>query len=296
MRQKKAEETALDWGGTSDMMKRVKLVQLKGKRVFITGASSGIGRACAKAFALAGCEVIGVSRHIPEKTIKAANGGSVRFLTMDVTKEEEIDRVFADLPSIDIAVLAAGFGVAGAIAEMPIEMVKEQMDVNFFGVVNVCDRLLKNMHKAGGGRIVVIGSVAGRIAIPMQGYYSASKYALEAYVDALRLEEKENNIKATIVEPGDTKTGFTDHRRIYVKEGSTYAERVKAAVGKMERDERSGKSAASVSDLVLKICTVENPPSHVAVGITYQFVILLTRLLSDRTRERLIAKMYLPKR
>ncbi|MCR5654462.1 MAG: SDR family NAD(P)-dependent oxidoreductase [Lachnospiraceae bacterium] len=264
-----------------------------GKRVFITGATSGIGKACAQLFAAAGCEVIGVARHVPAKEKETVRGGSIRYIKMDVTKPEDIEAVFRDMPRIDIAVLCAGMGVAGAIAEMPMTLVREQMEVNFFGVVGVCDKVLCNMHKAGGGSIVIIGSVAGKVAIPMQGYYSASKYALEAYADALRIEEKCNNIRVSIVEPGDTKTGFTKNRKIYTCEGSEYEERVNRAVGKMERDEQNGSPAKNVAKLVFRVAGMQNPPPRVAVGFVYRMVTFVLKVLPERTRERCIEKMYL---
>lgn len=149
------------------------------------------------------------------------------------------------------------------------------------------------MHEKKKGLILIIGSVAGRVSIPMQSQYSASKYALEAYVDALRLEEEPFGIKAAIIEPGDTKTGFTDSRKTYIDETSPYYDAVKHAVGKMESDERCGVKPEVVAKTVIKMIEKDNPPAKVAVGLSYKFAIFLVKFLPDRIREKLIRNIYM---
>jgi len=271
----------------------MKLTQLKGKTVLVTGASSGIGKACALAFAHCGCQVVGVSRNCPEGTKKFPGGGSLTLRRMDVTKKASIQHVIKDMPRIDIAVLAAGMGVAGSIEDTPLDYAKQQMEVNYFGVIRSCQAILPVMRTAGEGRIIVIGSVAGRISIPMQSHYSSSKYALEALVDALRLEVQPFGINACIIEPGDTKTGFTDCRKTYYKEGSPYNEAIEKAVGQMENDERNGDSPYQIARLALRMAVAKNPPSKVTAGVKYKAVVQMVRFLPDRLRETIVRKIYL---
>lgn len=264
-----------------------------GKNVFITGASSGIGRACAVCLAKRGFYVTGISRSCHEGEKRYRGGGYIRMLRMDVTDEESIRSVFEGIDRIDIAILAAGSGYAGAIEETPLSYARKQMEVNYFGVLNVCNVILPLMHKQKNGYVIVVGSVAGKVSIPIQSQYSASKYALEAYVDALRLEEEPYGIKATIIEPGDTRTGFTDGRKTFIKEGSPFAATVRKAVGKMEHDERNGDRPEKAAALVLKLIGRNNPPARTAVGLPYKMALLLIKLLPDRLREDMIRRMYL---
>lgn len=266
---------------------------LAGKTVFITGASSGIGKACALLFAHAGCHVTGVSRSCPEGTKHFPEGGSLTLRRMDVTKKASIQRVVRDLPKIDIAILAAGMGVAGSIEDTPLEYARQQMEVNYFGVLRSCQAILPVMRQAGEGKILVIGSVAGRISIPMQSHYSSSKYALEALVDALRMEVRPFGITASIIEPGDTKTGFTDCRKTYYKEGSPYNEAIEHAIGQMEKDERNGGSPYQIARIAMKLAEKKNPPAKVTAGLQYKAVVQLTRFVPDRLRESIVQSIYM---
>ena len=264
-----------------------------GNHVFITGASSGIGKACAIALAKRGFNVIGVSRNCNEGEKRFRGGGSLCLLKMDVTDEESVHRVFEKIKDVDIAILAAGSGYAGAIAETPVSYARKQMEVNYFGVLNVCSEILPIMHENKKGLIIVIGSVAGKVAIPMQSQYSASKYALEAYVDALRLESEPYGIKACIVEPGDTKTEFTANRKTYIREGSDYEAAVKKAVGKMEQDEQNGDRPDKAAKEILRIINKKNPPARTAVGTSYKLAMILIKYLPDTIKENIIRKMYM---
>ncbi len=263
-----------------------------GKNVFITGASSGIGKSMAILFAGNGYTVTGVSRSCPEGTRKFPGGGSLTLRRMDVTSSKSVQKVLRTLPKVDIAILAAGMGVAGSVEDTPIEYARKQMDVNYFGVLRCCKAILPLMRQEEHGLIMVIGSVAGRISIPMQSHYSSSKYALEALVEALRLETAPYGIRATIIEPGDTKTGFTDQRKTYRKEGSPYNEAMEKAVGQMEEDERNGVSPLNVARVALKVSESLNPPTRVAVGTKYKAAVKLTSLLPDRCREAVVRSLY----
>lgn len=281
---------------TGKMNRNKEWKNLYGRNVFVTGASSGIGEACARMFAEHGCQVTGVSRHIEESVQHYPGGGSLTTRRLDVTDEEAVRRFVENLPGVDIAVLCAGMGVAGPAETTSQEMTRRQMEVNYFGTLNAAQPCLTRMRKQRKGLLIVIGSIAGRVSIPMQSQYSASKYALEAFTDAVRMEMKPYGVRAVIVEPGDTKTGFTAARVTQREEAGGYGDIVGRSVAKMEADEQSGRSPDSVAKVALALAGHKNPPARVPVGLEYKALMVLLRVLPDRTREFVLSRMYLPKK
>lgn len=153
----------------------------------ITGGTSGIGKCTAEAMVKKGYTVYELSRR------EAGNPGMYHIPT-DVTDPEAcqraIDAVYSQAGRIDVMINNAGFGISGAIEFTPIEQAKLQLDVNFFGMVNMNHAVIPVMRKQGFGRIVNLSSVAGAIAIPFQAFYSASKAAINSYTMALANEIK----------------------------------------------------------------------------------------------------------
>ena len=170
--------------------------------VLVTGASSGIGLACADLLARRGFRVYGASRTAtePERAFP-----SLRMdVDDDVSVAEGVARVLEREGRIDAAVNCAGFGIAGA---------KRQFETNFFGVLRVCRAVLPAMRERRAGTIVNVSSIAGLVPLPFQGFYSASKFALEGMSEALRMEVRPFGIRVVLVEPGDCRTHFTANRR-----------------------------------------------------------------------------------
>ena len=268
---------------------------LYGKNVFVTGASSGIGRACAVMFARNGCDVTGVSRNTEEKTEHFAGGGSLTLRKLDVTDEEATRKFIEELPQVDIAVLCAGMGVAGPAETAPSGLTRKQMEVNYFGTLNAAQPCLTRMRARGNGLLIIIGSIAGRVSIPMQSQYSASKYALEAFTDAVRMEMKQYGVRACIIEPGDTKTGFTAARETQDVSSAGYGSILEKSVAKMAADEQNGRSPDSVAKVALALAARKNPPARVPVGLDYKALMVLLRVMPDRGKEFILRKLYLPK-
>ena len=274
-------------------MKRKATRNVYGKNVFVTGASSGIGEACARIFAQNGCAVTGVSRNIEEKTETFPGGGSITTHRLDVTDEASVRAFIEQLPEVDIAVLCAGMGVAGPAETTSQDMTRRQMEVNYFGTINAAQPCLSKMREQGRGLLIIIGSIAGRVSIPMQSQYSASKYALEAFTDAVRMEMKPYGVRAVIIEPGDTRTGFTAARQTQVETGAAgaanpgtgtnsggpvYGDLITRSVAKMEADEQNGRSPDSVARVALALAGRKDPPARVPVGLEYKALMLLLRV------------------
>lgn len=157
--------------------------------VLITGASSGIGKACAQHLQERGYEVFGTSRQPQAKAADLSepgtgqSSGSLEMIEMDVNDDDSVNQaigtVFKKAARLDVVVNNAGFGLAGAIEDTSTLEAKSQLETNFFGVLRVCRAVLPIMRRQGSGYIVNISSLAGLISVPFQGLYSASKFALE---------------------------------------------------------------------------------------------------------------------
>lgn len=266
-----------------------------GKCVLVTGASSGLGAAAATALAEQGYDVWGVSRRCTPEDRKVG-AGVFHLRPMDVTEELQIRRVveeiFAKAGPIGIVVHCAGYGIGGAAEDTPPEETLRLFETDYLGVLRVNRAVIPAMRKRGGGLVIVTGSVAGLTAIPYQSQYSAAKFALEAYVQALRMESRRFGVRAVLLEPGDTKTGFTGARRLCLPEGSPYREQCLRSVEKMERDEQRGRGPELFARYVVRLARCKNPPLRRVVGWDYKALAFLVRHLPVRAVEWAVAKLY----
>lgn len=240
--------------------------------VLITGASSGIGQACAAHLHQRGYCVYGTSRRSPSLD----GGAPFERIQMDVDRddsvEQGVDLILQRQGRLDIVVNSAGFGLAGPIEDTCMIEAKSQFETNFFGTLRVCRAALPIMRKQRSGYIVNISSLAGLAAIPFQGLYSASKFAVEGLTEALRAEVRPFGICVVLVEPGDFATGFTAGRRRTrgSQENPAYRECFERALGIMEADERRGGSPEQIAWLVERIVQTRSPRLRYTVGPAIQ--------------------------
>jgi NAD(P)-dependent dehydrogenase (short-subunit alcohol dehydrogenase family) len=238
----------------------------------VTGASSGLGAATAVHLAAAGYRVYAASRR--GIVDHAAAAGTLIPLTMDVDDDASvggaIEAVWQAEGRIDALVNCAGFGIAGAIEDTPLAMAQAQFNTNVFGVLRVCRRVLPLMRRAGAGVIVNVTSIAGELALPFQGLYSASKFAVEGLSEALHAEVRPFGIDVVLVQPGDFRTGFTAARRLAAPGDSPYAERVRQAIAIAARDENAGADPQRVASLIARIVASRRPRLRYVVGPSAQ--------------------------
>ncbi len=239
--------------------------------VLITGASSGIGWACAKHLHALGYTVYAASRNIRNTDIEG-----MYLVSLDVDNDESVQRGIDHIINmegrIDVAVNCAGFGIAGAVEDTSLEEAKAQFETNFFGVLRVCHRVLPIMRQQKSGLIVNVSSLAGISPLPFQALYSASKFAVEGLSEALRIEVMPFGIRVVLIEPGDFSTGFTQHRR---KVGNSqtnaiYRERFTKALAKMEQDEINGPQPLIIARLIERIIKTPSPCLRYTVGSRFQ--------------------------
>jgi len=270
--------------------------------VLITGASAGFGKACAEHLSERGYTVYGTSRSARFDTDSQSNAQHkppFKTIPMDVcdnaSVETGIQYILDQEGQIDIVVNNAGFGLAGAFEDCTVEEVKAQFETNVFGVVRVCRTVLPHMRQRKTGVIVIIGSISGVISVPFQSAYSASKFALEGFAEALRMEVKPFGIKVVLIQPGDFKTEFT-RNRVFAKQAESnpaYARACKRALGIMEHDERNGPPPVEVARLLDKILQHPNPGLRYPIGnFSDRFGAGIKPFLPEKIYEWLIMKTY----
>jgi NAD(P)-dependent dehydrogenase (short-subunit alcohol dehydrogenase family) len=263
------------------------------KIVLITGARSGIGRACADALAVQGHQVFGTSRTPPSET------PGFTFLPMDVNDTDSVEAgvqsVLEETGRLDVVVNNAGFGYGGSVEDTSMAEAQALFETNVFGPKRVCQAVLPTMREQGSGLIVNVSSIGGLMGLPYQGLYSASKFAIEGLSEALRLEMKPFGVKVVMIEPGDFATGFTASRRrtLGCTADSPYAAACERSLVVMEHDETSSPPPDKVALAVERIINRPNPRLRYPVGPLPEIVaIYLKRIMPHRVFEWAIGKYY----
>jgi NAD(P)-dependent dehydrogenase (short-subunit alcohol dehydrogenase family) len=261
--------------------------------VLVTGASSGLGLACARALAARGDRVFGTSR-----SAKPDEDG-VEMIAMDVDDDDSVAHGVATIIEragrIDAVVNNAGFGYAGALEDTSSAEARRQLETNVLGVLRVCRAVVGPMRRAGGGHVVNVSSLAGRIGLPYQGMYCASKFALEGLTESLRHELAADRIRVAIVEPGDFATGFTAARRPTAASGpgSRHHEAFVRTLAVFERDERGGADPRRFADAVVRILDDPAPPLRTTTGLASQRLgAWAFRVVPDAIGEWVLRRLY----
>jgi NAD(P)-dependent dehydrogenase (short-subunit alcohol dehydrogenase family) len=256
--------------------------------VLISGASSGIGAATAELLSARGFCVYGTSRQPEGRSTPAG----VRWLAMDVRDEASVRaavaRVLAERGGLAAAVCNAGNGIFGSVEEVPLELAHEQFETNFFGTLRMLRAILPAMREKGSGRIVVVGSLAGRAPIPFQAHYSASKAALDALVLALRNELHGSGVYVSLVEPGDVATPFNDAMSWGDPGSSAYGERARRVERVVRESLPHAPGPEGVARQIHRALTARRPRVRYTAGADSWLVPLGRRLLPDRLSLRLI--------
>ena len=260
--------------------------------VLITGISSGFGLETARRLAEEGHTVYGTVRR------EVLPLPHVHYLRVDVRDRQEVDdavrQVMAQEGRIDVLVNNAGMGIGGPVEFATEEEVREQMDANFMGLVHFVTAVLPYMRAQGKGKIIALSSIGGLMGLPFQGFYSASKFAIEGYCEALRLETRAMGVTVTVIRPGDFSTGFTGSRkktanaealRVY----KTYAE----SMGKVEHDETGGLKPQVLAKKISKIIRKQHPRyGYVVASFEQRLSVLLKRMLPASWFARILGSYY----
>ncbi|PZD79591.1 SDR family oxidoreductase [Mesonia sp. K7] len=263
------------------------------KVVFITGASSGIGKSIAEFLVQKNYRVYGTSRN--PKQIEV-NG--VYFIALDVTQPESVKKAVAELIQkenrIDYLINNAGMGITGPIEETPLSEIKRVFDTNYFGVINVINEVLPVMRNQKSGSIINITSIAGYMGLPFRGIYSATKGALELTTEAYRMEIKDFGVKMANIAPGDFATNIAAGRyHAPVCENSPYKAKYQTTLDLMDQHVDAGKDPMIMAERVYEVMQKENPRIHYKVGEWLQkFSVALKHVLPDKIYEKMLMKHY----
>lgn len=263
----------------------------------VTGSSSGIGKAVADRLAQNGWRVFGGSRRGFSRTIDARAAWTPLFLdvTSDASVASATQSVLDREHRIDALVHCAGISVAGAIEDVTLDEAAQQLNTNYLGAVRMVQAVLPAMRKAGRGRIVIIGSIGGLIGLPFIGHYSASKFALEGMVQALRIELAPFGIQASIVHPGDIQTDISTNQIEGKQTGDTsaYRDRFKATIEAYDKSVAKARTPDVIADAVARMLRRRRQPPRVIAGTPNERSgVVLKALLPPRVFETILRKTY----
>ena len=238
------------------------------KSVIVTGASSGIGRAAAVRLAKSGYRVFGLARSYDKLQRLAAELPAENYVPVefDITKPETFDSVVNSISKDGVFALVnnAGYVEPGAIEDLGMESIRVQFEVNFFGLVGLTKKILPAMLQSKEGRIINVSSIAGLVSLPLIGAYCATKHALEAVTDALRMELWNSNIKVVSINPGVIETNI--HEVTKSKTAPLRNSRFAGAYRKYLEDVPRGMPASVVADAILEAVSSPNPKTRYVLG------------------------------
>jgi NAD(P)-dependent dehydrogenase (short-subunit alcohol dehydrogenase family) len=234
---------------------------------FITGASSGLGREFARAALDRGDRVVAVSRTIEESDAPFDPETTLR-LSVDVTDRaavfRAVDAAVERFGRLDIVVNNAGTMANGFVEEFTEQQVRDQLETNFFGAVWVSQAVMPVLRRQGGGRVIQISSIGGLGGFPTSGIYSASKFALEGFSEALAMEAAQFGIKLTIVQPGGYWTDLYNRMQT-TRELPEYAA-MRAEIAAQMEDGSIDSDPKLAADAVMKLVDADEPPSRLLLG------------------------------
>ncbi|MDP9004813.1 MAG: SDR family NAD(P)-dependent oxidoreductase [Verrucomicrobiota bacterium] len=264
------------------------------KRVFITGASSGIGLAAAKLLADRGDEVWGTSRD-PARIPPLPRLHAVRLdLGDNISLGQSFHAALREAGHFDVVINNAGSGHFGPAELLSAEAVHAQFQTVVFAHIELCRLALSSMRTHGGGRIINVTSLASRLPVPFMGAYNAAKAAMASFTMSLQLEFEGSDIRITDLQPGDIHTDFNDAVAKTDGGDPRYSARVEQAWRVVDRNMKAAPKPELVARYIARLIDAANPPPRVTVGDSFQSMIapLIFRFLPQRVRLWGLKKYY----
>lgn len=258
------------------------------RTALVTGASSGIGRQTVLYFQEKGWNVIATMRR-PEAETELGQLANVLCLPLDVTNEASIVKALGEgrrhFGTIDAVVNNAGYGLVGPFEEMTPEQLRRQFDTNVFGLMSVVRHAIPLMREQGGGTIINVSSMGGRITIPLYSAYHASKWAVEGFTESLAFELESFGIRMKLIEPGATRTDFYDRsfdRGTQTNGSDTYRDFTEAILAQYERAGHGGTDPRKVAKTILRAACDSSRRLRYPVGIDARSLLVLRTIVPER--------------
>ncbi len=262
--------------------------------VLVTGAASGMGKATALRLQTAGWRVL--AGDIDETGLAELKTQNIDTIRLDVTDQKSIDAVVTQLQNwgrVDALLNIAGMASPGPLERQHIAQIEKQFAVNTFGPLHLARAVAPLMRARGTGRIVNISSTNGKVVSPFMGAYSASKFALEALSDALRLELAPFGIKVTVIQPGSVKTPFADRAKAQLDAAKESAEHYRPFLDRFEKSAMWGQGLTppeKIAVVVERVLRSSNPAPRVLGTLDAGPAMLMARL-PDRARDLLFSTL-----
>jgi short-subunit dehydrogenase len=263
------------------------------KVILITGISSGFGKQTATLLAKNGHAVYGTVRKAADAEL------NVNVLQMDLLKPDSVTTAVRSVMQregrIDVLINNAGMHTGGPIETLPFEYIKMQMDTNFTGLVHLTREVLPIMRKQGRGTIINFGSIGGLMGLPFQGFYSASKFAIEGFSETLRMEVKQFNINVVVINPGDFNTSNSANRRGFLadSEEDPYKKQFEKTLSIIENDEAKGWNPEILAKKMVKIVESKNPKQrYVIASFEQKMAVVLKYILPGKLFGKILESHY----
>ena len=261
------------------------------KTALVTGAFEGTGSFIAKTLIKAGYQVYGTSR-----AAQTADGG-VRPVQLDLRDPASITACVAhvqeDAGGVDLLVSNAAVTVVAPAEEMPMEWAQDMMETNFFGVARLVNALLPGMREQGGGQLIFVSSLAGKMGAPGQGYYCSTKHALEGYVDSLYAELRSFGITVTLLQPGSINTGMIEKSPQPDWPTLTAYDGMREHLRKtIEEKTRQGCDPQEIADHVLRAARSAKPKLRYRTGSEGRFAMTMKTILPEQMFYASMAKRF----
>lgn len=261
------------------------------RTALVTGASSGIGRAVARLLSERGIDVVGTCRD-PAALDPADRLPNVTYLPLDVTEPDSVHALAKETGPVDILVNNAGQSQIGPLEDLTESSVEGLFAVNVFGPVRMTRAYLPGMREAGGGHVVMVGSLMAEFPVPFQSTYAATKLALRGFAQSLRLEVAPFGVRVSVVQPGYFRSDINRRRERVADASSPYAPALAAVTAVMDRAHADAGDPMAVAQAVLRIVRTDDPPPVLSLGTHAPALLLLKRLLPVRRIERALARRY----
>jgi NAD(P)-dependent dehydrogenase (short-subunit alcohol dehydrogenase family) len=273
--------------------------------VVVTGTSTGIGAATALALTDKGFQVFaGVRREADGQALESRTSGDLTPVMLEITDETSIAKAVGTVKHAvgdrGLAGLVNNAGIVkpGPLEFQPIADFREQLEVNLFGPLMVTQALLP-LIRQGRGRVVNVGSIGGRLVLPLHGAYSASKFAMEALSDGLRLELRQWNIPVSLVDPGVTDTAIFDktlnaideaEKELVGRQELRYEKQIAAVRDLVKKTAADAAQPSVLADAIVHALTARKPRSRYLAGKQAKTTAIAARTLPDRLKDRVVVK------